>query len=50
MLFFVCDKTKISAYKRKEEEAKEKNNAMSSGVSQILIKLGNKVILFISEN
>lgn len=50
MLFFVCNKTKISAYKRKEEEAEEKNNAMSSGVSQILIKLGNKVILFISEN
>lgn len=24
MLFFVCDKTKISAYKRKEEEAEEK--------------------------
>lgn len=24
MLFFVCNKTKISAYKRKEEEAEEK--------------------------
>lgn len=46
-------KLKFQRTNGKKKKQKKKNNAtreMSSGVSQILIKLGNKVILFISEN